>query len=65
MIERIGLERRKELLDLQDQIQLLREVARLTNRMNERLVTALRWQAISTGVVLIVFLIVALIAMGR
>jgi len=65
LIERVGIERRRELLDLQDEIALLREVAKCTNIMNERLVMTLRWQTISTGIVMIVFLGVALIAMWR
>ena len=59
------VERRRDVRELRDEIALLREVVKGTARINEMLVHALKWNAITTGIVMIVFLAVALIAMGR
>ena len=58
-------ERRRDVREMKGEIELLREVARATNALNGRLVAALRWNAITTAITIIVFLAVALVAMWR
>jgi len=63
--ESIQFERRRDTRDLKAEIELLREVARATNKLNERLVATLRWNVTATSITIVCFLFIAAIAMSR